>query len=293
MPGENAAGVPTTRPLELHLVSPTSGELVDLLARISVAQLIGVSASRQLWTMVRSRPQIDEVLAAIGRKPGFVLHTLADTELSQALETGCRRLEVPCMAVLQPFIHALARHTGAEVRLRVSARDIMDDDYHRRLNAMRYTLAHDDGLGSHDLAGADVVLIGVSRATKTPTCMYLAHRGIKAANIPLVPGAPLPEELTAKGAGRGAGKGKGPLIVGLTIDPARLATVRKERLEMLSQSRETAYGDVDAVTEEVVTARRLFVRQGWPVIDVTNRSIEQTAGLIMDMLKRHQRPPEP
>jgi hypothetical protein len=263
----------------VHLISPSSGELVELLARTVIAQMVDVAAERHLWTMVRGMTQMPDLLAAIAARPGFVLHTLADIQMRQALEDGCRQLDVPCMFVLGPFVEPMAGYFGADVHYRASARDVMDEEYYRRLDAMRFTLAHDDGLGIQDLEDADVVLLGVSRATKTPTCMYLAHRGVRAANVPLVPGVPIPESVMQL---------KSPLVVGLTIHPATLVKVREERLRMLSQRRRSDYSDVDAVTEEVANVRRMFARRGWPVIDVTSRSIEQTAALIIDMLKKRQ-----
>jgi len=265
--------------LVLHLVSPASGELAELMARTVVAQLDGPVPERHLWTMVRSPAQLPPVLTAISERPGFVLHTVADAHVREPLEDGCRVLNVPCMFVLEPFVSALAEHSGAQVRFRTSARDVMDEEYFRRLEAMRFTLAHDDGLGFGELAHAEVILVGVSRATKTPTCMYLAHRGIKAANVPLVPGVPAPDILT---------KLTEPLIVGLTIDATVLVKVRRERMEMLKQRGRSDYDNLRAVNKELADAKRLFERQGWPVINVSHRSIEQSAAEIMDLLKRRR-----
>jgi len=177
---------------------------------------------------------------------------------------------------LDPLVSRLSRHFGVAVSYRTSVRDVIDEDYYRRVEAMKFTLAHDDGLATDDLDGADVVLVGVSRATKTPTCMYLASQGVKAANVPLVPGIPLPVGLR---------RAKGPLVVGLTIDPNRLATVRAARLRALKQDDATAYADETALRKEVREARLLFQRHGWPVIDVTQRSIEQTANQILELLR--------
>lgn len=262
--------------LVLHLVSHASGELVEMLARNAVAQLEGVSVERKLWKMVRRLGQVPEILGAVANAPGYVLHTISHTDVRQALEEGCRRLGVPCQFALEPLISQLAQHASANVQIHSSSGDAFDEDYYRRVEAMKYALAHDDGVASNDLDGADVIIVGVSRATKTPTCMYLASRGIKAANVPLVPGAPLPGGLV---------NARSSLVVGLTVDPARLATVRAARLQSLNQDTSTDYADVDALRKEVLEARRLFIRRGWPIIDVSNRSIEQTASQIIDMLK--------
>ena len=266
----------------IHLVSHASGELIEMVARNSVAQLKGVRVERRLWKMVRRLGQIPEILAAIGQTRGFVIHSIAATDVRQALEEGCERLAVPCMFSLDPFVTKISQHFDVPVQYRTSVHDVINEDYYQRVEAMKYTLAHDDGREADDLEDADVVIVGVSRATKTPTCMYLASNGVKAANVPLVPGVPLPD---------GVMNAKKPLVVGLTVDPSRLATIRSARLKALREEGRSSYSDLDELRQEVRDARRLFVRQRWPVIDATNKSIEQAAGLIVDMLKKRQ-PPE-
>jgi regulator of PEP synthase PpsR (kinase-PPPase family) len=263
----------------LHLVSPASGDLVEVMARTLVAQFADITPVRHFWQMVRSRKDVDAVLAGVAEKGGFVLHTIIDGEIREILEDGCRRLEVPCLFVFEPFLGAIARHFGAELRQHASPRVVMDEAYRLRIEAMRYTLGHDDGLGQQDLEVADVVLLGASRVTKTPTCMYLAHRGIKAANVSLVAGAPLPDAVV---------DAKKPLKVGLTLAPRQLAEIRRKRFDMPKRKDGDAYSDIDAVSEEVREVRRMIVRRGWPVIDVTSRSIDQTATMIMDLLHRHR-----
>jgi regulator of PEP synthase PpsR (kinase-PPPase family) len=261
----------------LHLVSHASGELVEMLARNAVSQLEGVAVERRLWKMVRRLGQIPEILGAVASSHGYVLHSLSHTDLRDALEEGCRRLRVPCRFALEPLIGELARHFGVPVQSSTSSGDAPDDDYYRRVEAMKYALNHDDGVASDDLNGADVIVVGVSRSTKTPTCMYLASRGIKAANVPLVAGLPAPMGLL---------KACGPLVVGLTVTPARLAVVRSARMKQLRMEGNTEYADVEGLRKEVTEARRLCAQRGWPVIDTTYSSIEHTAGLIIDMLKK-------
>lgn len=265
-----------SKTLTLHLVSHASGELIEMLARNAIAQLEGVQAERRIWKMVRRLGQVPEILAAVGDAPGYVLHSISHTDIREALEQGCRRMGVTCHYALEPLVGRLAEYTGAAVLSQASAGNAFDEDYYHRVEAMKYALAHDDGLTSDYLDDAEVILVGVSRSTKTPTCMYLASRGIKAANVPLVPGAPLPQGLLHP---------KSALVVALIIDATRLALVRAARLQSLDQAQDTSYTDVDAVRREILEARRLFVLRGWPVIDVTHRSIEQTASQIIDMLR--------
>ncbi len=265
------------RTIIIYLISHASGELVEMLARNTTAQIDGVEVERHLWKMVRNLGQVPEILARIGERRGFVIHSVADAEVRASLEEGCYRLGVPCLFALEPFVSQMAEYFDAPIRYRASAREVMDDEYFRRVEAMKFTLAHDDGLASDDLEDADVILVGVSRATKTPTCMYLASRGIEAANVPRGPDVPLPD---------GVFQAKAPLVVGLTINPDLLSRVRDSRLKRLREEGASDYADIEAVRREVTEARRLFVRRGWPLIDVSQRSIEQTASMIMQMLKK-------
>ena len=272
--------------VQLYLVSHASGELVEMLARNAVAQLQQVELKRRLWKMVRHMSQLPEILAEIATAPGFVLHSVAHADVREALEEGCRHLKIPFQFAVEPMVTRLSQHFDLPVHLRMSTREIIDDDYYQRVEAMKYTLTHDDGVAVQDLDEADVVLVGVSRATKTPTCMYLASRGVKAANVPLVPGVPLPDSLL---------KAKRPFIVGLTVDPVRLARIRAARLAELRQHETTDYVNFETLQQEVRDARRMFARRGWPVIDVTQRSIEQTADMIIRMMKKRaeEKPADP
>jgi regulator of PEP synthase PpsR (kinase-PPPase family) len=204
-----------------------------------------------------------------------VLHTIVDKDLRAALESGCRALDMPCVAALDPMVAALARYLGASISTRVGAQHALDNDYFNRMDALSYAINHDDGQGTQDLEAADVVLVGVSRTSKTPTSIYLAHRGIRAANVPLVPGAEPPAQLFNL---------KRAVVVGLTLSPDRLIQIRRNRLLNLREDRETTYTELESVREEIVRARRMFERYGWPVIDVTRRSVEETAAAIINVM---------
>ncbi len=267
-----------SKSIAIYLVSHASGEMIEMLARNSLAQLEGVEVKRRLWKMVRRLDQIPDILNELANAPGFVLHSISHSDVREALEEGCRRLHIPFQFALEPLIARLAEYADAPVQFHNSTGDTFDEDYYRRVEAMKYTLAHDDGINSDDLAGADVIVVGVSRATKTPTCMYLASRGIKAANVPLVPGVPLPAWLL---------RTREPLIVGLTVKPERLAVVRTARLKEWHDDENTGYADPEHLRAEVREARRLFLRCGWPTIDASQRSIEQTASMIIELLRKH------
>jgi regulator of PEP synthase PpsR (kinase-PPPase family) len=263
----------------LHLVSDSTGETAHSLARACLAQFDGVKPIEHMWTMVRSRNQIERVVAGIEANPGVVLYTLVNDPLRVLLQQECRRLGVTAIPILDPVIGALASYLHRRSRGVPGGQYALDKEYFQRIDAMTFALDHDDGQSSHGLNDADVCLVGVSRTSKTPTCLYLANRGIKAANVPYVPGLPLPPELL---------QAKRPLIVGLTNEPERLIQLRRNRLELLHQDDTTDYTDLDAVRQEVREARRLFAQHRWQVVDVTRRSIEETAATIMKLLARRQ-----
>jgi len=220
---------------------------------------------------------MEKVLAGIEAEPGLVLFTLVNDQLRGMLQDGCRRLQLACIPVLEPVIGALGSFFGLKSRGLPGRQHELDAEYFERIDAMSFALAHDDGQSSWTYDQADVILVGVSRTSKTPTCIYLANRGIKAANVPVVPNCPLPAELLTA---------RRPLIVGLTKDPVHLVQVRRNRLLLLSQDQETDYVDPEIVRQEVAAARRLFADHDWPVIDVSRRSIEETAATIIQLLGR-------
>jgi regulator of PEP synthase PpsR (kinase-PPPase family) len=267
-----AAG--TTKLVHIHLVSDATGETIYRVARACLVQFEGIEAIQHVWSLVRSHGHLEKVLGGIAAHPGPVMFTLVDEKLRGALQDGCRRLQVPLIPVLDPVIGALGSYFGMPGGHQPGKQHMLDAEYFGRIDAMTFALTHDDGQSVWNLDEADVVLVGVSRTSKTPTCMYLANRGIKAANVPIVPNVPLPEELF---------KVSRPLVVGLTNDPQRLVQLRRNRLTMLAQDSETEYTDLETVKDEVVKARRLFGERGWPVIDVTRRSIEETAAAILQL----------
>jgi regulator of PEP synthase PpsR (kinase-PPPase family) len=265
----------------LHMVSDLTGETVRTVARAALVQFEQVDAIEHLWSTVRNLNQLNEVLSKITEKPGFVLYTLVNADVRYALEEGCRRLNIPRASPMSTVVKALGDYLGVEARARPGRQHIMDAEYLDRIEAMHYVLAHDDGQQTEDLVDADGILLGVSRTSKTPTCMYLANRGTKAANVPIIPDSSLPAEVFVTG---------GPLVIGLTNDPKRLVQLRRNRMRFLRDESETDYVKPEQVAQEVSAARRLFARNNWPVIDVTRRSVEKTAATIMQLLKRRKEP---
>lgn len=267
----------------LHLVSDATGETLVTVARAAAAQYASLSPVEHVYSLVRTQKQLERVVTEIENAPGIVLYTLLDRPLVDQLESGCRSLGVPCLSVLGPVLRLFESYLGAETTHRVGAQHSLNADYFRRIDALNYTMLHDDGQNSATLEQADVILLGVSRTSKTPTSIYLANRGIKTANVPLVPGVPLPGELEKLSA---------PLVVGLYATPERIVQIRQNRLLGLKvHTDDNRYIDREAVTEELAFARKLCTRHGWPLIDVTRRSIEETAAAVLALLGERRRHP--
>lgn len=261
------------RHLHLHLVSDATGETLLTVARAASAQYPNVSAIEHLHAMTRTPKQVERILADIEREPGIVLFTLVDRAIADPLEAGCREISVPCFSVLGPVLHVFQSYLGSSSEARAGAQHALDGDYFRRIEALTFAMMHDDGQMPDELDLAEIVIIGVSRTSKTPTSIYLANRGVRTANIPIVPGVSLPPQLEAA---------TRPLIVGLVATPDRIVQMRENRiLAFASFATDDPYVDRAAVANEIASTRKICARHGWPVIDVTRRSIEETATAIL------------
>jgi len=272
----------TTDRLNLHLISDATGETLNAIARATTVQFEHVQIVYHRWSLIRTRFQLQPVLHGIEAEPGPVLSTLVDKALRADLELACQRMNVAVVNVLDPVIGLLQEHIGEQAGARPGRQYVLDADYFRRIDAMHYVLAHDDGQQQVGIAEADVLLVGVSRSSKTPTCFYLANRGIKAANIPLVPGLDVPDVLDNPPCP----------VIGLTLDAPSLIDIRRHRLKLIAAGAPTGavrqdstdYVDEEIVRAELLWARRLCTRHGWPVIDVTRRSIEETAATVLQLI---------
>ncbi len=265
--------------LHLHLISDSTGGTLNSVAKACLAQFEAVEVEQHFWPLIRTQKQIMMVVEAIRHQPGLVLYTLVDEALAKGIEKHCQALGVPTLSILHPVLQKMSAYFGKSSLAEPGLQHKLNEEYFARMDAVDYALHHDDGQKSDsDLAKADVILVGVSRTSKTPTCIYLANRGIKAANVPYVPGIPFPAQVL---------KLKKPMFIGLTAAPERLVDIRRNRLAQLGEVRETAYLDTHHVQEEVREARRFFSAHGWPVIDVTRRSIEETAAEILGLLELH------
>jgi regulator of PEP synthase PpsR (kinase-PPPase family) len=276
------AMVPTTGSyFHLHLVSDSTGETLITVARAVAAQYANVTAVEHVYPLVRSQKQLDRVLTEIEEAPGIVLFTLLEKDLVGRLEAKCQEINSPSLSIIGPVMQLFQAYLGASTTGRVGAQHTLNAEYFKRIDALNYSMMHDDGQHVDGLEEADVVLVGVSRTSKTPTSIYLANRGVRTANVPLVPGIPIPPQLETL---------VKPLVVSLHATPERLIQIRQNRLLSLgADSGNENYIDRQSVTEEVTYARKLSAKYGWALLEVTRRSIEETAAAIMKLLADRQR----
>jgi len=260
--------------VHLHLVSDATGDTLEQVAKAALAQFPEIKALKHYWPMIRTARHMERIIPEIGEKPGIVMFTLVNQDIENVLVKACDEKKWPYISVLHGIIRELGRHLGEKSIARPGLQHKMNHEYFERIDAMQYTLMHDDGQYPEGLKDADIILVGVSRTSKTPTCVYLANKGMKTANVPIVPNQPLPRELENI---------NGKFVVGLVNSVDRLVQIRRNRLLSLKEVKKTTYVDEEAIKQEVQQARRLFTSRGWPVIDVTRRSIEETAGAIMKL----------
>ena len=265
--------------LHLHLVSDSTGETLETMAKAALAQFDEVETLKHFWPMVRTPGHLERILGEIGQHPGLVLFTLVNADMREKLEAGCKALGLPAVAPLDRVVDALSNILGQTAKARPGRQHVLDAAYFARVEAIQFTIAHDDGVGWENWEEADIVLAGVSRTSKTPTSIYLANRGYKTANIPIVVESPPPDLLYRL---------QHPIVVGLVTSPDRLIQIRRNRLLSLNQAPETDYVDADAVAREVAYARRMFADNDWPVIDMTRRSIEEAAAAIIGLVQQRR-----
>ena len=265
----------------LHLVSDSTGETLLAVGRAAAAQFATQSPIEHVFPLLRNQKQLDHALEEIEANPGIVLYTLVDHALGERLEARCREMNVPCLSILGPVLSLFHSYLGTETTPRIGGQHMLNPAYFRRIEALNFTMMHDDGQHTEDIENADVVLIGVSRTSKTPTSIYLANRGIKTLNIPLVPEVDPPAELE---------KAKKPLVIGLYASPERIVQIRQNRLLSLNAAQsDSAYIDRERVSQEIAASKKLCAKHGWPSIDVSRRSIEETAAAVIALLQERRR----
>lgn len=275
-----STAIPTPKHFHLHLVSDASGETLTTMAKAAIVQLSGAKPNRHMHPLVRNTRQLATVTRQIEAAPGIVLYTLMNPQLCDILESRCAELDLPCVAVLKPVIQAFERYLKMPSRAVVAGQHTLDAEYFRRIEAMNFTLSHDDSQHAEDLAKADIVLIGASRTSKTPTSIYLANRGYKTANVSLIPGIPPPPSLKDL---------TGPIVAGLIASPERISEIRRNRMLSLNSSKFDDYIDADLIKEEMAFTKKLCAQNRWQVVDVTRKSIEETAASIIALYEDRRR----
>jgi regulator of PEP synthase PpsR (kinase-PPPase family) len=273
------SGQSVEKKFHIHLVSDSTGETLNALANAALAQFENVDVQVHFYALVRGEHQLARALDHITIAPGLVFFTLANQDLRDKLIYRCDALLIECVDVLDAPVTALRQFLGSTETHKVGRQHQVDQRYLDRIDTLNFTIAHDDGQSLDSINEAEVILTGASRTSKTPTCVYLAIRGVKAANVPLVPRMPPPPQLL---------EARKPLIVGLWVTPDRLVQVRRNRLASMGEARDTSYIDPDTVREEINATRRLFEQNDWPAIDVSRRSIEETAAAVMNLLSERQ-----
>jgi len=257
----------------LHLISDATGETLLAAGRAASAQYKDARAIEHIYPLIRTEKQVAKVFEDIEEEPGIILYTVVDQKLARGIDERCATMGLPCVSVLEPVLTVFQSYLGTPAGRRVGAQHVLDAEYFRRIDALNFTMEHDDGQLPANMDDADIVLIGISRTSKTPTSIYLANRGIKTANIPIVYGVPLPESLF---------EATKPLIVCLIATTDRISQVRENRdLGATPGFDRGDYTDRAAISEELKYARSLCARHNWPLIDVTRRSIEETAAAIV------------
>ena len=269
-----------TRYFHLHLVSDSTGETLTAIAKAASVQYSLISAVEHVHPLVRTKRQLDRVLQNIDMHPGIVLYTIVSKELSELLENSCKELNIPCVPVLRPVMDIFESYLGAPSTPKVGGQHVLDKEYFKRIEAMNFSMLHDDGNLPDQLSEADIIIVGISRTSKTPTSIYLANRGYKTANVPLVPKIGLPEQLEESP--------NAAFVIALIASPERISLIRKNRVENLSKMKDDLqdYVDVDQIAEEIKYTRRLCSKNNWKIIDVTRRSIEETAASIIQLYQK-------
>ena len=261
----------------VYLVSDSTGETLDRIFLSLKSQFANFDYEKKEFAFIRTEQQIDKIIKeCIEFENSLILYTIVETKLAKYISNQSEKNNVPSFGILGNLILSFSKLLNQKAIHKPSAQHVLDDDYYKRIEAIQYTMSHDDGKKVDDLSNADVILLGVSRTSKTPTSIYLANRGYKTINIPLILDQKVPEELTSNSKA---------CIVGLVADPERLADIRRNRVAIMNDHKLKDYTDLDFIKKEVNESKILFKKNNWPIIDVTRRSVEETAASILKIIE--------
>ena len=261
----------------VYLVSDSTGETLDRIFLSLKSQFSNFEYEKKEFAFVRTEQQIDKIIKECEEKNNsLILYTIVETKLAKYISNQSVTKKVPCFGILGNLILSFSKLLNQKAIHKPSAQHVLDDDYYKRIEAIQYTMSHDDGKKVDDINSADVVLLGVSRTSKTPTSIYLANRGYKTINIPLVLDQKIPQNLNSN---------TKACVIGLVADPQRLADIRRNRVAIMNEHQLKDYTNLDFIKKEVDDSRSLFKKNNWPVIDVTRRSVEETAASILKIIE--------
>ena len=262
----------------VYLISDSTGETLDRIFLSLKSQFANFQYEKKEFAFVRTEQQIDKILKECSKlENSIILYTIVEVKLAKYISVSSEKNKVPCFGILGNLILSFSKLLNQKAIHKPSAQHVLDEEYYKRIEAIQFTMSHDDGKKLEDVANADIVLLGVSRTSKTPTSMYLANRGFKTANIPLVLDQKIPEELKSKN--------NKTCIVGLVTDPERLADVRRNRVTLMQETNIKEYTDINFIKEEINKSKELFKRYNWPTIDVTRKSVEESAASILKIFE--------
>ncbi len=261
----------------VYLISDSTGETLDRIFLSLQSQFKNFKYEKKEFFFVRTEQQVNKIIndGIEGNNP-IILYTIVETKLAKYLSKKSEEANIPCFGVLGSLILAFSKLLNQKAIHKPSAQHVLDEDYYKRIEAIQFTMSHDDGKRTEDLSNSDVVLLGISRTSKTPTSIYLANRGFKTTNIPLVPNQEIPEDLK--------NKNFKSCVIGLFADPERLSDIRRNRVAMMQDNRSSSYTDIDSIKKEVEVSKALFRKYNWPTIDVTRKSVEETAASIIKII---------
>ena len=261
----------------VYLVSDSTGETLDRIFLSLKSQFANFDYEKKEFAFVRTEQQIDKIIKECNKSENsLILYTIVETKLAKYIAKQSEINDVPCFGILGNLILSFSKLLNQKAIHKPSAQHVLDDDYYKRIEAIQFTMNHDDGNSLNDVEKSDVILLGVSRTSKTPTSIYLANRGYKTINIPLVPDRKLPENLISN---------TKACIIGLIADPERLADIRRNRVAIMKDHKIKEYTELEYIKKEVNESKNLFKRNNWPIIDVTRRSVEETAASILKIIE--------
>jgi len=267
----------TDKIVNIHLISDSTGETLSSVSRAVLSQFEGVESNDFIWPLIRTKSQIEKVVDSIAKNPGIVMYTILHDDMIHLLKMKCNELRIPCIPVLSHIIGEFSKYLDMSISNTIGRQHLLDNEYFSRVDAISYTITHDDGQSTWDLYESDIVIIGVSRTSKSPTSVYLSCRGYKVANIPFVSIETMPKNILEL---------KNPLIVGLTINPEKLSQIRQNRLtSMGTEDMSTDYINLESIKNEIAESKKLFAKLKCPIIDVTRKSVEETSAKIINLFQ--------